>query len=266
MNEMNNESITQEDIEISGHEPDAPPKAKMEKNEDRKTSANSDVKSQEHIQKRITRKLVDEHEETILKDLFSRITNVFRNEPWLPVMLLLGTILGISLGSLGYWNLVEPVVQVLTIIFVVWAWIQTRKREVAGYQGSREKFVIALEVGRPVSEAVKNYFGNPDDREHPYDFAVIEVNALLGKSALETDRDYEKMAKAIYSTLARNQNKEIHLILSGPVGMNFIVGQLVGINKFGITVYQYYGENKERKYLPLPHPTRDWLKHDIGER
>lgn len=261
MDEINNGAITTEERDISGHGPDASPKAEIEKDDERKISANSDVKSQEYVQKRITRKLVDEHEETILKDLFSRIANVFRNEPWLPVMLLLGTILGISLGLLGYWNVVEPVVQVLTIIFVVWAWIQTRKREVAGYQGSREKFVLAVEVGRPVSEAVKNYLGSPDDREHPYDFALIEVNSLLGKSALETDSDYEKMAKAIYSTLARNQNKELHLFLSGPVGMNFLVGQMVGTHKFEITVYQYHGENKEIKYLPLPHPARDWLKY-----
>ncbi len=252
MNDKNHELNAQENSGISGNEQNIPPKAGVKSDNEQKISANSDIKKQEPLQKRITRVLADDHEKAILKDLFLKIKNVFKNEPWLPVMLVLGTILGTSLGLLGYWNVLEPIVQVLTIIFVVWAWIQTRKREVAGYGGSNEKFVLAVEVGRPVSEAVKNYFGNPDDRNHPYDFAVIEVNSLLGKSALETDSDYEKMAKAIYSTLARNQNKELHLFLSGPVGMNFLVGQMVGTHKFEITVYQYHGENKEKKYIPLP--------------
>lgn len=214
-----------------------------------------------HSQSRKTRRLEGKHEVVILKNLVSQIINIFKNEPWLLVMIVLGIILGLLLGLFGYWNFLEPVLQMLTIIFVVWAWLQTRKREAAHYEGGGKRFVVVVEAINPVSEAVKHFMGDPHDSENPYELAVINVNSLLGKSELESDEDYEKIIKAVYTTLACNQDKELHVFLSGPVAMNFLLGQMVGIHKFKITAYQYYPKN-DKQYMPLPHPHRDWLIHD----
>jgi len=150
------------------------------------------------------------------------------------------------------WDVTEPIVGFMGIFFVMWYWISTKlaKRKKYLNTGSK-KFIIALQIGRPVSEAVKKYFGELD--------ALIEIKSILGKDTLENDLDYKKITKELYKALAQNQNHEIHLILSGPVGLNFLIGQLVGLSHFDVTIYQYDGIKKS--YKKLPQPNRNWLNY-----
>ena len=150
------------------------------------------------------------------------------------------------------WDITEPIVGFLGIIIVLWYWISTAlaKRKKYLNKGSK-KFIIALQVGRPVAEAVKKHFGELD--------TLIEVKSILGKDTLESDNDYKKITREIYKALAQNQNAEIHLVVSGPVGLNFLIGQLVGLSHFDVTVYQYDAISKS--YMSLPLPDRTWLNH-----
>ncbi|MDQ7060893.1 MAG: SAVED domain-containing protein [Sulfurimonas sp.] len=150
------------------------------------------------------------------------------------------------------WDITEPIVGFLGIIFVLWYWLSTAwaKRKKYLNKGSK-KFIIALQVGRPVAEAVKKHFGELD--------ALIEVKSLLGKDTLENDSDYKKIIKEVYKALAQNQNAEIHLVVSGPVGLNFLIGQLVGLSHFDVTIYQYDAISKSYKKLPMP--KRSWLNY-----
>lgn len=150
------------------------------------------------------------------------------------------------------WDVTEPIVGFLGIIIVLWYWISTAfaKRKKYLNKGSK-KFVIALQVGRPVAEAVKKHFGELD--------VLIEVKSILGKDTLENDSDYKRITKEIYKALAQNQNAEIHLVVSGPVGLNFLIGQLVGMSHFDVSIYQYDAIGKA--YKKLPNPDRNWLNY-----
>lgn len=150
------------------------------------------------------------------------------------------------------WDIAEPIVGFLGVIAVLWYWISTlmAKRKRYRNKGSK-KYILALQVGRPVAEAVKKHFGELD--------SLIDVKSILKKDALETDQDYKKITKEVYRALAQNQDSEIHLVVSGPVGLNFLLGQLVGLSHFDVTIYQY--DSIEKSYKTLPSPDRDWLNY-----
>lgn len=149
-----------------------------------------------------------------------------------------------------YWDITEPIVGFSGVGFVLWYWISTNiaKRKKYKNKGSK-KFIVALQVGRPVSEAVKKEFGELD--------ALIDVKSILGKDTLENDLDYKKIVKEIYKAIAQNQNAEIHLVVSGPVGLNLLIGQLIGISHFDVITYQY--DSIKKGYTQLPIPDRTWL-------
>lgn len=179
-----------------------------------------------------------------------------RAEPYFFGFLVLIVVIALLVAQFGYWNYLEPVIAFLTLAFAGWAWWQTRRVELAKFKKSKGRHIVAVEIGRPVSEAIKNHFGDPDDSQNPYEFTVIEVESLLGKTKLEHGEDYRRTARRVYREIARNQHKEIHLVLSGPVGLSFIIGQMVGLHHFNITVYQF---DPETGYISLPKPQRDWL-------
>lgn len=150
------------------------------------------------------------------------------------------------------WDIAEPIVGFTGITVLLWYWITTKiaKRKKFKNKGS-EKFIIAVQIGRPVSEAVKRHFGELD--------VLIDVKSVLGKETLENNNDYKKMVKEVYRALAQNQNAEIHLVVSGPVGLNVLLGQLIGISHFDVIIYQY--DPIKKGYIQLPTPTRNWLNH-----
>ncbi len=150
------------------------------------------------------------------------------------------------------WDIVEPIVGFLGIIIIVWYWISTKiaKRKKYINKGSK-RFIVALQIGRPVAEAARRHFGELD--------VLIDVNNVLGKDTLENKNDYKKIVKEVYKVLAQNQNAEIHLVISGPVGLNFILGQVVGLSHFDVVIYQY--DQIKKGYVELPLPERSWLKY-----
>jgi len=148
------------------------------------------------------------------------------------------------------WGFIEPLAWLAGIIsaLIYWGRVKLARRKRYKNRGGKN-FVVALQVGRPVSEAVKIHFGEID--------CLVDVKAVLGKSQLETDRDYRLIAKDLYRAMAANQNCPIKLILSGPIGLSFLIGQLVGLAKFDVEVYQYNPVGNT--YRPLPIPDRSWL-------
>jgi hypothetical protein len=148
------------------------------------------------------------------------------------------------------WDIAEPIAGFTGIFAILWYWVSTYVAKHKKYKNKgSKKFIIALQVGRPVSEAVKNYFGELD--------VLIDIEAVLGKKSLEHSKDYKKISNEVYKAMAQNQNAEIHLVVSGPVGLNFIIGQIVGLSHFDVIIYQYDSIKKE--YIRLPQPDRKWL-------
>jgi hypothetical protein len=151
------------------------------------------------------------------------------------------------------WQYIEPLAWLVGLIsaLIYWSRVKLSRRKRYKNRGGKN-FVVALQVGqvgRPVSEAVKDHFGELD--------CLVSIEAVLGKSQLETNRDYRLIAKELYRAMAVNQNCPIKLVLSGPIGLSFLIGQLVGLAKFDVEVYQFDPVNKG--YQPLPIPDRNWL-------
>ncbi|WP_029523586.1 SAVED domain-containing protein [Persephonella sp. KM09-Lau-8] len=166
-------------------------------------------------------------------------------------MEILTTILNALSDSWGY---TEPLIGYSAAIAGLYYFVVTYYKKNKKYKNKSEngRVYVALQVGRPVSEAVKKFFNTND-------LVLVDVEAVLGKTTLETDKDYKKLANAVYRELAKNQDKEIHLVLSGPVGLNFLIGQITGLNHFDVHIYQF--DPVSKGYMELPQPDRTWLKH-----
>ncbi len=163
--------------------------------------------------------------------------------------------IGVLLASVGGWDMAEPVIGFATLGLASATWLQTRRAAKAVYTDNGDgSWVVALEVGRPVSEAVKKQFGQLD--------CLVTADSVLGTSLLVLPEHYEALAKAVYFALCRGQDKSCHLVLSGPVALAAIIGQMVGVMNFRLTVYQYAPSSGS--YEPVPRPQMNWLEHRGG--
>ncbi len=168
------------------------------------------------------------------------------------VMFCLSLILGFIAIARNWWDVIEPISGLITFGIAAATWWQTRRAEQATYADNGDgSWVVALQVGRPVSEAVKKQFGQLD--------ALIDVTTVIGTHTLSLPEHYEAIAKAVYTALCAGQGKNIHLVLSGPVALSCLVGQLAGLFHFQLTIYQF--SPSTGSYEAMPKPTRAWLEH-----
>lgn len=162
----------------------------------------------------------------------------------------IGLILGGIIAYFGGWDLLEPVIGLATVSLSIATYLQTQKAKKAAYKDNGDgKWVVAFQVGRPVAEAVNKQFGQLD--------ALINVVDVIGSNTIVSDSDYSKLAKAVYKAAMEGQGKNVHLVMSGPVGLSFLVGQLVGLHHINITVYQF--DMASGSYQALPKASRDML-------
>lgn len=154
-----------------------------------------------------------------------------------------------STSFFGLWDVLEPSLAGATLAFTAIYWYNNQSAKKKTFIKGEGDYVIGVQVGRPVAQAINNQFGQCD--------ALIDIEEVLGTSTLSTDKHYRMMVKAIYEKIAKAQNRKIHLVLSGTLGMSFLAGQLVGLHHFDITVHQF--DRDSGGYKALPKPTRDWL-------
>ncbi len=172
-------------------------------------------------------------------------------------MTIIGLVVGILAWRRGWWDAIEPVTGLLGFALVAATWWQTRRAEEAVYSDNGDgSWVVALQVGRPVSEAVKKQFRQVD--------VLVDVTAVIGTHTLSLPEHYKEIAKAVYGALCAGQGKNIHLVLSGPVALACLVGQLAGLFHFQLTVYQW--SPSTGSYEAMPRPTRAWLEHRTAEK
>ncbi len=168
------------------------------------------------------------------------------------VMVIVFVVIGLVCVFTNAWNWAEPIIGFATLGLTAGTWFQTRRAVKAVYADNGDgSWVVALEVGRPVSEAVKKQFGQMD--------CLVTSQVVLGSNLLALPEHYETLAKAVYIALCQGQNKSIHLCLSGPVALAAIIGQMIGVMNFKVTVYQF--SPSSGSYEPVPRPTMSWLEH-----
>jgi hypothetical protein len=103
--------------------------------------------------------------------------------------------------------------------------------------------VFVLEVGRPIKADVEREFGHVD--------AIVSVPRAI--SELEIPKIAAQAYREIMN-LASGGN-EVAVILSGPLGLAFELGQAVGLAHAKVTVYQF----SQGKYVKVPPLTREHL-------
>jgi len=99
-----------------------------------------------------------------------------------------------------------------------------------------------LEVGRPIKADVELQFGRVD--------AIVSIPRAI--SELEIPKIASKAYKEIMK-LARDG--EVYVILSGPLGLAFQLGQAIGLAHAKVTVWQF----SNGKYVKVPPLTREHL-------
>jgi len=111
---------------------------------------------------------------------------------------------------------------------------------VAGNNLKKEK-IIVLEVGRPITDDVKLQIGEPVEVvSYPRPILEEEIPIIAGQ---------------VYKAIRKHATggNIIKLVLSGPLGLAFSIGQLVGLSHFKIIVYQFTAG----RYKPVPPISRE---------
>jgi hypothetical protein len=101
--------------------------------------------------------------------------------------------------------------------------------------------IIAVEIGRPIVEDVKSQLGEPE--------AIISYQRPILESEIPL------IAGEVYKAVvkAAGGGHEVHLVLSGPLGLAFEVGQLIGLSHYKVILYQF----SAGRYRPVPPVTRE---------
>lgn len=170
-------------------------------------------------------------------------------------VLILALIIGILLGLASIftqtWEFAEPIMGMATLALSISIYLQTQRAKRAVYADNGEgSWIVALQITRPVAEAVNKHFGQLD--------VLIDSSLIIHSNTLSLPEHYKQIAQAVYKACVQGQGKNIHLVMSGPVSLNFMIGQLIGLHHFAITVYQY--DPASGGYVQMPSPTRDWLE------
>jgi hypothetical protein len=90
----------------------------------------------------------------------------------------------------------------------------------------KEAVIIAVEVNNDTSASILAHFGRAAD-------VTISSKELFGGAFL-TKEQIPKMAKAVLRACAPYRNVTIKLVLAGPAGLCFQVGQLLAAHKFDV--------------------------------
>ncbi|MFH1744976.1 MAG: hypothetical protein ABH881_02285 [bacterium] len=148
------------------------------------------------------------------------------------------------------WQWTEPIIGYSAVVvgLIYWIRLQLARRRRYANKGDCD-FVVVVQVGRPVAEAAKDFFGEID--------ALIDSQSILSKTTLETDRDYKRLVQEFNRAIAPHQNSLIKVLLSGPVGLSALLGQSVGL-QYNIVFHQF--DAVEKQYVPLPRVERAWFR------
>jgi hypothetical protein len=101
--------------------------------------------------------------------------------------------------------------------------------------------IIVVEIGRPILQDVKMQLGEPE--------AIISYQRPILESEIPI------IAGEVYKAVAKaaGGGHEVHLVLSGPLGLAFEVGQLIGLSHYKVILYQF----SAGRYRPVPPVTRE---------
>ena len=110
-----------------------------------------------------------------------------------------------------------------------------------GVAGNKKEKIVVIEIGRPIVEDVKLQIGEPDEViSYPRPILEDEIPIIAGQA-------YKLIKKHATG------GNIVKLVLSGPLGLAFSLGQLVGLSHFKVIVYQFTAG----RYKPVPPISRE---------
>jgi len=109
--------------------------------------------------------------------------------------------------------------------------------------------VLILEIGRPIKEDVIAFL-----KKQGYDTSRMDIRVVSRQRAI-IEEEYPDIWKEAYFHIKQLGfgGNEIWIFLSGPLGLSFGLGQIVGLQHWKVIVYQFSGGT----YRPVPPPTRE---------
>lgn len=105
------------------------------------------------------------------------------------------------------------------------------------------EIIVVIEVGRPIVADVEQQLGKPA-AVISYPRAVVEA---------EYPQILREAYNAIRELAVKYPDNAIILVLSGPVALNFQLGQLIGLSHFKVLPFQFSGG----RYRPVPTVSRE---------
>jgi hypothetical protein len=111
--------------------------------------------------------------------------------------------------------------------------------------------IVVLEIGRPITEDVKAQFNQEPYKVISYKRPIIE-------------EEYPTIIKETYNAIreASRGGEEVHLILSGPIALNFQLGQVIGLSHYKLHIYQF----SAGRYRETPPISREALFEEEKEK
>lgn len=103
--------------------------------------------------------------------------------------------------------------------------------------------IVVLEIGRPITADVKLQLG--------------EVFKVISYPRQISENEYPQIIRETYNAIreASQGGEEVGLVLSGPLALAFMLGQVIGLNHYNIKVFQFSGG----KYVEVPPIKREDL-------
>lgn len=133
------------------------------------------------------------------------------------------------------WALIDPLVGLVALplagaaLFEYWR-AKTRRYAVSD---DTEKVIIAVSVNQDVSASVQKHFGRTAD-------VLISAAQEVGAKFLSPGQMHE-LANKLAAACLPHRDKVIYLVLAGPPGLGFQVGQLLGAHKFRVVPLYWAG-------------------------
>lgn len=154
------------------------------------------------------------------------LDRVVRNEVALPV----GAALFALVLWLEWWEWVEPLLTLVVVPVAAATWYEHWRAKHARYAPAAadrgRAAIVSVDVNTDTAQSVLVHFGREAD-------VYVRSQTELGKKFLEP-ADVTRLARIVAQKCAPFRNRTIFLVLAGPSGLCFQIGQLLAAHKFDI--------------------------------
>ena len=156
--------------------------------------------------------------------------------------LAIGIMMFVMVQMTGWWGWLDPLLNLVVIPFAVATayeyWRAKPRRYSVATNG--ESVIVALSVNQDVSASVQRHFGRVAD-------IIISAEQEVGTKFLSPDQVHD-LAKKLAARCLPHRDKVIYLVLAGPAGLCFQVGQLLAAHKFRIVPLSWASD----RYQEIP--------------